>query len=383
MKIHDLLSEAQDYHKIKDPALRWLAQYTYENLNKWPGKEIIQQLLHAYPSDAGTVYRGINFSTPDAYEKFMQPFGDSDHAKLTFSGITSWTKHAQSAHQFAITQPTYFLNREVMIAHDVMNKNKERLAGYRGVILSMKINSGDGIDVDASGVGHESEIIMPPNTYEVSIHETIKLYADHLKSGDTTIDQVIQSLKSPSELYKSGASGHSFASHVLHHHVKELSDASRNHLFKLLKPKAGVKPFVYEVSPTYAWGGKSSDKVDVTYHIPALRLFDMYNQGVFTSDAHVHEIKMLARKVIKQVLPMLREHLVKADRLDMRPIRIVAKLANAESELNQVVRQTVGAEYARLQHVGRDINKIQDPESQRKAIEDHAEELQQLLQKIA
>lgn len=383
MRIQDLLTEAQDYHKIQDPALRWLAQYTYENLNKWPGAHIIQSLLADYPAPAGIIYRGINFSTQDAYEKFMQQFNDSDSAQITFSGITSWSSHVTAARQFAITQPTYFLNREVMVAHDVMNRNKERLAGYRGIILSMQIEQGDGIDVDASGVGHESEIILPPGTYMVHIHEQIKLYAHELADANTTIDQVVQSVKSPQEIYKGSDSGHSFVSHVLHHHVADLSDASRNHLFKLLKPKPNVKPFVYEVSPSYSWGQPKSNRLDVVYHMPAMRLFDMYEKGVFTSAGHKKLIQQEARKIMKLMLPFLRDNLVKAERLDMRPLRFVAKLAGAETQLNQVMRATVGAEYARLQAEGRHINRIRDPEEQHKAMSAHAEQLQQLLQKIA
>ena len=382
MKIQDLLCEARDYDKISDPALRWLAQYTYENLNKWPGAHIIQELLKDYPSDAGTIYRGMNFSTPDAYEKFMQEFGDSDQTQLTFSGVTSWTKHEKSAEQFATTQPTYFLNREVMIAHGEMQRNRERLSGHRGVILHMHIQAGAGIDVDASGVGHESEVVMPPGTYTVRIHKVIKKYADQLADADTTIDQVVQSVNSPKEIYKSSDSGHSFVSHVLHHHVSDLSDQSRDHLFKLLKPKPSVSPFIYEVTPAYAWGQPKSDQVDVRYHIPAQGLFDMYAQGVFRSHAHKKLIQQEARRVWKLIKPFLKDNLVKAERLDMRPLRQVAQLAGTESQLNQVIRDTVGAEYHRLQQVGRDINRISDTKMRAKALADHSETLQQLLQKI-
>lgn len=382
MRIKHLLPEARDYDKISDPALRWLAQYTYENLNKWPGAHIIQELLKDYPSDSGIIYRGMNFSTSDAYEKFLAQFKGADQTQLTFTGVTSWSKHEQTAHQFAITQPTYFLNLEVMRAHDEMQKQKERLSGHRGVILSMSISQGEGIDVDASGMGHESEVLMPPGTYTVRIHKVIKKYADQLADADTTIDQVIQSVKTPEEIYKSSDSGHSFVSHVLHHHVKHLSDGSRDHLFKLLKPKPGVTPFVYEVTPAYAWGQPKSDKVDVRYHIPAQGLFDMYAQGVFMSDAHKKLIQQEARRVWKLIMPLLRDNLVKAERLDMPPLRQVAQLAGTETQLNQVIRDTVGAEYNRLQQVGRAINRISDPKVRAKALANHAETLQQLLQKI-
>jgi hypothetical protein len=381
MKLSEL-HEAQDYHKITDPALRWLAQYTYENLDKWPGVHIMQELLTTYPCEAGTIYRGINFATAEKYAQFMQLFGGKTTTTLTFNGVTSWSKHEKTAQQFAITQPTYFLNREVMVAHDQMNRQRERLTGYRGVILSMKVEQGGGIDVDASGVGHESEVIMPPGTHEVTIHEHIKTYADQIQDQDVTPDQVIQAVHTADELYKSGASGHSFVSHVLHHHVHTLSDASRQHVFGLLKPAPGVPSFEYEVEPTYEWGKPLSDKVDVSYHIPALRLFLMYDKHMFTRAAHVTAIKREAGKVIKQVIPMLDTYLVRAHRLDMHMIRLVAQIAGMESELDQVIRRTVGAEYHRLQQVGREINQIPDVQARARAIQDHTQALTDLLRKI-
>jgi hypothetical protein len=374
------LHEAQDYHKIADPSLKWLAQYTYENLNKWPHSDIIQDLLHRFPSNAGTIYRGINFNTPEQYAEFMQPFAGSQTAELTFTGVTSWSTHKQTAHQFAITQPTYFLNREVMMAHDQMQKQRERLSGYRGIILSIRIAQGTGIDVDASGVGHESEVILPPGTYQVHVHEHILTYADQLHQAITTPDQVIQRVKSVSELHRRHDT-HSFVDHVLHHHMHDLSDASRNHMFKLLKPRAGEPVFKYVVEPHVRWGD-TTDGVDVHYATPALSLFDYYNQGLFVSATHVNAIRKLAREVWHQMVPMLKVHLVHAERLDMGMIRMVAQIARTETELNQILRDTVGAEYHRLQQVGREINQIPDAQARARAIQDHTQALTDLLRKI-
>lgn len=376
-----MISEAQDYDRIQDPSLKWLAQYTYENLNKWPHSHIIQDLLQRFPSQSGVIYRGINFSNVEQYAEFMQPFQGQDTAELTFPSVTSWSADKRTAHQFAITQPTYFLNRDIMMAHDVMHKQRERLSGYRGVILSMRVDHGAGIDVDASGVGHESEVIMPPGTYQVRVQEQILTYADQLKQMDTTIDQVIQNVKSVSDLQKTHET-HSFVDHVLHHHMHALSDASRDHLFKLLKPRAGEPVFKYVAEPHVTWGDSLDDQVNVHYHTPALRLFDYYKQGLFVSTTHVNQIRKLAREVWKQMIPMLKSHLVHAVRVDMRVIRMVAQIAHAETELDQILRDTVGAEYHRLQQVGREINQIPDDQARARAIRDHTQALTDLLQKI-
>lgn len=375
------LQEAKHHAAITDKADAWLAKYTYENLDKWPGNEVMRTLIDRYPSKSGKIYRGINFATSQQYEEFVSQFDHKSHAVLQFSGITSWSHSKSEATQFARTQPTYFLNKEVMMAHDVMKKNKEALAGHRGVILETVINKGDGIDVDESGLGHESEVILPPGSWHVSISQQVKKYHDQLKDGDTHIDQVIQSVTSPQDARGSG-SDHSFFEYVLHHHSEQLSNKSRSHIFALFKPSDGMPAFVYTSTPAYSWGNEVDNLTDFDYHIPGARLFDLYRAGMFVDPKQQRWIKQLAVKVVNMAVPVLEKHIISAQRVNMHALNMVADMAGQQAQLSQMLRRTVGAEYQRLQAQGYEINRIRDPRAHETAIKAHAEALRSLLNKL-
>ena len=381
MKIHELL-EAQDYQKIADPSLKWLAQYTYENLNKWPGENIVQDLLQRFPCDAGTIYRGMNFYTQEKYEEFMQQFKGAQTAAIEFGSITSWSESKSQALQFAVTQPTYFLNREVMVAHGEMQAQKERLSGYRGIILSMQVAQGEGIDVNKSGVGHESEIIMPPGTYSIQVHEQIKKYAHQIMDKEVDINQVILSMTA-SDMKNSTGDTHSLFDYVMHHHISELNAAARAHLFNLFKPDMSKPIFVYNVEPVSRWGETDTTKVQFQYYTPCYYLFELYRKGVFQAPAQKTYIIKLAKQIITQALPVIAQHIIAAERLDTQLIRQVAQIASMEPELNKMLQRSVGAEYQRLEQEGRLINKIKDPKEHEKALRTHSENLKQLLSKIS
>ena len=379
MKISDIV-EAQDWRSVRDPADQWLAKYTYENLDKWPGSEIIRTLQDRYPAPSGIIYRGINFYDKQKHDEFMSEFNGHTKALLTFGGVSSWTRHDAAAEQFAITQPTYFLNREVMVAHDRMRKERERLAGYRGIILGLHLADGIGIDVDASGVGHESEVILPPGRYRVFVHRVIKKYADHLADGDTSIDQVILSSTRDS-IARSGDTP-SALDHVLHHHLDKLSKAARRHLFKLYSPEPSLPVFGHSSRPAYAFSGDDQDQIDFHYWIPALGLFDLYQKGAFVDPSQLAATRKLAARIVRDALPVIRDNVIKARRVDLTPLSVVANIAGKSDELTKVIRDTIGAEYRRLEGEVRGINRIEDPTEKRRAIEKHTKQVTDLLSKI-
>ena len=380
MKIHELL-EAQDYQRIADPSLKWLAQYTYENLNKWPGAHIVQDLLHRFPCDAGVIYRGMNFYTQEKYDEFMQQFKGAQTASIEFGSITSWSESKSEALQFAVTQPTYFLNREVMVAHGEMQAQKERLSGYRGIILSMQVAQGEGIDVNKSGVGHESEVILPPGMHSITIHEQIKKYADQIVDKDVDINQAILSMKVP-DMKKSTGDSHSLFDYVMHHHVQELNSQARDHLFQLFKPAPNADIFVHKSEPSDSYGDIDSNKVMFQYWTPCYFLFELYEKGVFEKPAHVSYIKNLAKRIMREAMPVFEKNLIPAEHVDMRLIKQVAQIAGAEDQFTRMLRRTVGAEYQRLQDEGRQINQIKNSKEQEQAMRLHAEKLKQLFSKM-
>lgn len=373
------LGEARDWEKIRNPADRWLARFTYENIDKHPDTRIVSTLQRRYPAAPGTIYRGLNFYTANEYQDFISAFHGQQEAILPFNGVSSWTRHESSSEQFAITQPTYFLNRQVMMAHDRMSREREWLSGYRGVILSMELPPNTGIDVDASGLGHESEIVVPAGSYTVRIHRTLKRYADQLADQDTTVDQVILGLRRE-DLRRS--SHHSFLDHVLHHHADRISDRARQHLFSLFWPKAGAELFDYTAHKSVMSGTEDAEVVLFSYGMAATELFDLYDRGIFHDPRQKQRIQQLASKILKQAMPVIETYLVRSYRCDLTPLMQVARIAGRDRELINMLRKTIGREYQRLQDQGRKINRITNGVERSNAMRAHTNALERLLSKM-
>jgi len=130
-------------------------------------------------------------------------------------------------------------------------------------------------------------------------------------------------------------------------------------------------------------GATDSTKVQFHYWTPAYFLFELYEKGVFQAATQKAYVIKLAKQIMREALPVIAQHIIAAERLDMRLIRQIAKIAGMESALDKILRTTVGAEYQRLQDAGRLINKIKDPVAYEKALHDHAEQLKQLLSKLS
>jgi hypothetical protein len=361
--------------------------FTYENYPKNPSDETINTLLKRYPAKAGTIYRGMNFYTKKSYDEFIENNfpNDATESGITTKVVTSWTPSENASEQFAVTQPTYDLNASVMHAYEQQQKNKERLAGYRGIILSTTIGDNQGIDVDASGLGHESEVILPVGKYNMKIHREIKKYEHHLADNDTDIDKVIQSKIKDSHGPTDGRTEHSFYDYVIHHHIDKINDKSRMHLFKLFSPESDDL-FKYDVTPYVDYfeknNGTKPDKVNFYYRIPGIYLFDFYNKGVFKTPKQKKLVVDLAKKTIAQALPVVKQYVVAATSFNIKPLILTAKIAGMESQLTKILRDGLGAEYRRLQDEGRKINQIKDYKEQKVALKKHSQDISNILSKM-
>lgn len=155
-----------------EEADKWLEKYTYENLDKWPSKEILDDLLSDYPyTDNKPVYRGLNFEDEEQYNNFLKE--TENGTKLIAGGITSWSKFKNEARTFAVTRPTYFLNSELMQAVSIKSKNRDYMIGHAGVILEILPKKNKAIDVTKSKSSKESEVILIPGEYKIKIIENL------------------------------------------------------------------------------------------------------------------------------------------------------------------------------------------------------------------
>lgn len=370
-------NEAQDWQKIKDKNLRWLGAFTYENVARNPPKEILQNLIKRYPNEAGVVYRGINFTTRENYLRFKSEFED-DQATVEFDRVTSWSTSRSTARQFAVTQPTYQLNLAVMQAHWHQQKQREAVSGYRGVILSMTLAAGTAIDVDKTDVGHESEIVVPPGVYTVTIAHEIKLYQERLADKEVTPDEVIQHMDR--EGLKNPLSSASFFDYVLHHHGQHLNSDSQQHLIRLFGPQAVEPLFLSDVKVGRNYFTKKPE-THFDYHIPSWRLFELAQQGVFDNSL-LKKIQQLGKRIIRQALPLIAAHLADAENFNPSQLRLVSKVSG-DTTLDAAIKQALRPAVQALQQEVRSINQIEDPRERQAAIKSHGEKMVKLLDKIA
>jgi hypothetical protein len=369
-------NEAQDWEQIKDPAKRWLGRFTYMNQGKNPEKHVLDTLIQKYPNRPGVIYRGMNFTREENYTEFMELFHKSN-GKLTFNVVTSWSGDPGTALQFALTQPTYQLNLAVLTAHAQQEKNRERLSGYRGVILKTTVSEGVGIDVDATGVGHESEIVLPPGTYQTEIYQEIKQYKHSLDDGDTSVEDVI--LKTTLDSLRSRSTEHSFFDYVIHHHGQELSPQAQRHLLKLFGPQTGVPLFKSSVDQHTNYFTKKPE-VTFDYHIPTIRLFELAEKGIFTPEV-TNKIRLLGKKIISQALPVIESVIVDATYFNPAQLGLVSRVSK-DNRVIDAIRKAIRPAVAQLNQKVQDINKIQDPKDKRQAIEHYKDEMVRLLSRL-
>jgi len=373
MKIHELI-ESQDWQKIKDPALRWLGRFTYENAGKNPDPQILSKLIKTYPNPAGNVYRGINFTLAESWQNFMEKFSNKKDAILEFPSVTSWTEDITTADQFARTQPTYQLNLAVMTAHAQQQSQRENLSGYRGVILSMQLEAGVAIDVNAAGVGHENEIVVPPGSYSVHIHEIIKKYEHQLSDQDVNVNQVI--LNTTRESFKNKNRENRFFDYVLHHHAKTLSVPAQKHVFHLFAPLPGEEVFRTHVDTFENIFNKQ--EIWFSYNVPSIRLFEMADRGVFDAQTNT-KIQQLGKKIIKQALPWVEKYAaVATNNWNPSVLNYISKFTG-DYRITQAIQKAVRKEIDLLNSKVRDINKIEDTSEQRQAIEKYKTRMVDLL----
>ena len=325
MRLNDLF-ESKNWQDIDDPADRWLAKYTYENLDKWPSRKIIDTLLNRYPASPGTIYRGMNFDTKEQYDAFV-----AELPSMQTQQITSWTKRERAAEQFALTKPTYFLDLSVMKSYEKQQQERESLSGYRGLVLSTVIGERQGIDVDQSNLGHESEIILTPGQYDVKVHKVIKRHQETLADSNKTPDEIIMNAKTEAELQSD------FVQYVLHHAGKTLKPETQNHVFKLITP-AG--PLMRRRSDQYGTGYGFSPYLD--------HLLYLMESGVLRDLNVVGRVRKIAAHAFEQVLSTLRDDFMTIDPMSLRAISRVAIAAGMQPQLIQVAKDVAAPIYQTL-----------------------------------
>lgn len=137
-----------------------------------------------YPLDNKIkVYRGLNFSTKEEYDKFLK---DTDNGRRYNLNIpTSWSPDKKVAYTFAVTRPSYLDYADSDTLKLLKNKKNEKITGYIGILLEAEANHSNSVDVRKYNKRAESEILILDNKLKIKIIDTIKRFEDEFNVNNT------------------------------------------------------------------------------------------------------------------------------------------------------------------------------------------------------
>jgi hypothetical protein len=154
-------------------------------------EEVFEELRNMFPNEEDMiVYRGINFDTKEDYESFLNDLKENNG--YISDNCAGFSPSYNTAYDFSTTTKTYFPTLEVMQSSARRRLLKEKISGYRGVILKSKVKKGEVIDVRESGVGIESEVLFAPNKLIECEIEIIKPFRELVEEKDFCVNDYIK-----------------------------------------------------------------------------------------------------------------------------------------------------------------------------------------------
>jgi hypothetical protein len=346
-----------------------LYDYVREQKNHFDEKTI-EILIKRYPNDKTTIYRGINFIDKDSYDKFINKFTKP----LKINNISSWSEDLSTAKQFAITQPSYSLNPIIMQTYQKAQDEKEELTGYRGVIFKLELKPSTAIDATKSPYSIESEVILPPGEYEISIFKILKPFKEIISNQEIDINDQVQ--KITSEILNNDNSTKKLFDYILHHHINDLNDKSKNHLFKLYQPKI--------IDVIHKLDKNEYDKTfpnQLSLYMPYTYI-NMAYKGYFNKN-NTEIAKKQIRQLLKNAILIIKKHWYEDVKLQKPQLLDLAKFVDMETEILNAYKDTFGQAYSNLsKNAVKNINNISDPKKRKEEIEKFSEKIKNILSQI-
>lgn len=330
--IYDKMNRARD---IDDPVDRAIAQYVLDPMYSFEVAGVIDQAIERYGNEsAGVVYRGLNFSEKEDFDKFV---ADVQDGIVEFDSISSWAPTRGTAEQFARTKPSHmeFMSPAAWGEISKQSKAKERITGYRGVILSTTIEAGVGLDMQRTEYGSEREIILPGGKYRVEIEE-IKTFKDIL--SDSSVDAEVAKLVAGGSLDEKETGA--FLEYMFAHKPTEFSDKSKAGVFRLVNPE----PFVYSIKVERA--SKFWRNTD-TLMISMIRLDTLESLKPFLLQRDYNKLIVASRPVFKKMLGEIKSLYEPGMVIDWQHASPgeIADMLGLRSEYVKTMQGTIGKTY--------------------------------------
>tara|TARA_R110000851_G_scaffold514_6_gene1779 strand:+ start:483 stop:1631 length:1149 start_codon:yes stop_codon:yes gene_type:complete len=371
---------------FEDYANDWLTKYTHENLDKWPGPEVIKKLSKRYPVDSNMViYRGLNFRTEEEWDEFVANMKAGENV-VQFGGISSWSPDEGGAKTFAVTRPSYFLSAELMAAETIRSREMEYISGYRGIIIKTNVTTDMGaIDVTKSSAAHENEIILPAGSYKIGVHKVIKRFKDEV--ADTGVTETVSKiLDQMLDLRNAGKSDEyitKFYKYIRHHFSDKIiaSEKFKEKVFGIVMGKAKWKAKNLKdiVSVSTMKSPFDEDDIEVRIHFNR-GVFDLAEKGMAPA-SQMPMIKKYADIILKAYKKAVKENSATPATFKFGALESLRPYVSDPSAITILMQQAIGNKYQKTnsRDAVADINKIKDPDAKRRAIEKHQEDIMRIL----
>lgn len=362
MTIKQLFTE-----EIDQLSLDSLAKYVNDPTHKFISSSRLESLIQEFPYDGGTLYRGLNFSDKESYDKFIEDIKDN---KITTTTLTSWTRSTDTARQFAVTRPTYYFNSSLAKAEQARQSSGDYMIGYRGVILKAEIQPNIALDVNKSGVAAEDEVILPAGTYAIGIFKEEVPYRYRF-TDNKKINDYILSIDKDSLLNKENKQLLTFI--LNNKKPQDLSPEVRTHIFKLMYNRDNSTKLSYNSFDSF-WEDDNSKRIriDSGFNLILLHFNDFFDQKL--KNILIKDCDIVLKKLMNLLNSKIKEKQldVAVDKIDL-PNGLYLILDNASPGISQkyinFIQQIVSVKYNEVNSTARSLNKIQDNKEREAAID--------------
>ncbi len=360
-------------------------QYSIDRLKKYVNdptyifsSDTLNRLIDDFPFDGGVVYRGMNFLDQKSYENFVKDIQDG---KLKTATLTSWTRDRDTAHQFAITRPTYHFNNILAAAEKVRIDIGDYMIGYRGLILKTRVQPNIALDVNKSGVAAEDEVILPPGTYTVEIESEEIPYKYKFADNQKINNQILSFDKNNfSESQKN------LLLFVLKNKSPEdLSAKTKKHIFNLLYESNRNSKLAYDISKKSSFSAidhRNTVRISMGFNpilLHYINIFDQIDRNKLIKDCDT---------VLKNIITLLNSKMqedqidISVDRVELSPLMSViidhASPGMAQKYVNYI-KKLVSAKYNELNSSVAQLNKITDRNRKQEEISNFMKKIQNVM----
>jgi hypothetical protein len=349
-----------DSKRYSNPADKALSQYVIKNRSS-SLKDFWPLLLKKYHNDEPeTIYRGLNFNSKEEYDEFIATIEEGK--KISLGRITSWSPSKNTAEQFATTKPSFmeYMDFGRMMYIQRQEQEREKITGYRGVILKTEIPKGIAVDMKKFKDHVEDEILLPPGRYDIEIEEILS-FKDTVASNNISSLILGMTKKDLEDRYEKSI----FWYLENKYKPEDFSAEARNHIYKLTsgdirfeverddydKKRKKLEVFVDAISPVFL---------------------------KFYSESQRRSYNSKLKSVLKKVLAKVAELYKPGDRIKWDGINPkVFEEAGLQIEYINLMRKTAGKSYHDLNDDAREkINNLAPNSSEwNQAMDDHIQKI--------